>query len=680
MRTTWVRNESSILVRPTYSSSSDSDPVEVLEPIVSMAVSLKDRCYPARSAQPSCITLPPVNGNNFEIKSHHISMLPKFTGSDGEDPYLFIHEFEEVCVLQKLQQLTEDSIRLRLINFALKENAKKWLYSLPVNSISSWEGFVVIFLKKYFPNHKTTKITNEINQFHQKENESFWKYFDRFKNLLSQCPHHGIEKWRLCKIVYEALDSQTTALLESMCQGKFMEKDEDQGWEFFEDLAEKTMLWESTREPKKSNDSSSSSSRGLHSIGNSVATDAKLATLTRRLEALETSHSPSQVSMCANHSSTTHTMQECHNFEQVNAMFRNPRNDPFAPTYNPGWKNHPNFSWTQGQTCQAPQPSFQRSNHSSYPSQSQSPYPNQIQAPLNPPGFNDSDKRLNSLEKSIEALLKSQTNLTQSQQTFMQTMTQDRQLLNSNAQAISKLEVQMSQLANTICEREKNRFPSQPEVNPKFPLNQRPHDNVNAVISLRSGKQVNHQVGIHSREEDESTSEPSHPLPNPNVEKPESSKARESKSEQISKPISEEPIERVYNPKAPYPKRLISNKQTTQLDKILEVFKQVKVNIPLLNAIQQIPSYAKCLKELCTHKQTTHVPKKAFLISHVSSILSNQIPVDKAFLTIDGFEHVVDKVQEIWIFKPWRLFHIHLFIYLTIQKFTFDIHLIHLEV
>ena len=158
-----------------------------------MAVSLKDRCYPARSAQPSCITLPPVNGNNFEIKSHHISMLPKFTGSDGEDPYLFIHEFEEVCALQKLQQLTEDSIRLRLINFALKENAKKWLYSLPVNSISSWEGFVVIFLKKYFPNHKTTKITNEINQFHQKENESFWKYFDRFKNLLSQCPHHGIE-------------------------------------------------------------------------------------------------------------------------------------------------------------------------------------------------------------------------------------------------------------------------------------------------------------------------------------------------------------------------------------------------------------------------------------------------------------------------------------------------------
>ncbi|XP_063938052.1 uncharacterized protein LOC135147928 [Daucus carota subsp. sativus] len=178
------------------------------------------------------------------------------------------------------------------------------------------------------------------------KNESFWKFFNRFKNLLSQCPHHGIEKWRLCKIVYEALDSQTTALLESMCQGKFMEKDEDQGWEFFEDLAEKTMLWESTREPKKSIEASSS--RGLHSIGNNVETDAKLATLTKRLEALESHSGPSTLPMFPNYNAPHPEIQQSHDFEQVNAMFQpKPRNDPFAPTYNPGWKNHPNFSWNQ---------------------------------------------------------------------------------------------------------------------------------------------------------------------------------------------------------------------------------------------------------------------------------------------------------------------------------------------
>ncbi|WOH15241.1 hypothetical protein DCAR_0934778 [Daucus carota subsp. sativus] len=427
-----------------------------------------------------------------------------------------------------------------------------------------------------------------------------------------------------------------------MCQGKFMEKDEDQGWEFFEDLAEKTMMWESTREPKKS--IQSSSARGLHSIGNNVATDAKLATLTRRLEALETSKSPPQMSMLANYNFQNPGTQPSHELEQVNAMFQNPRNDAFAPTHNPGWRNHPNFSWTQGQNCQIPQPNFQmnqgpnsfptpqqnfqqRPNPNSYPNQGPNSCHNPIQTPLNPPGFNDSDKRLNSLEKSLEALVKSQTNLTQSQQTFMTTLTQDRQILHSNVQAVSKLETQLSQLASALCEQEKNKLPSQPEVNPKFPLNQRPPENVNAIISLRSGNQVDNKVGENVNENEESIPKTSPSLSSTNHDKPECSRIRESMSEPSPGPVSQKPNEEVYKPRVPYPQRLIPPKQSAQMEQILEVFKQVKINIPLLDAIQQVPSYAKCLKDLCTHKRTTHVPKKAFLTSQVSSILSNQIPV-----------------------------------------------------
>ena len=153
------------------------------------------------------------------------------------------------------------------------------------------------------------------------------------------------------------------------------------------------------------------------------------------------------MSMSPNYNFQNPASQPSHEFEQVNAMFQNPRNDPFAPTYNPGWKNHPNFSWTQGQNFQNPQQNFQRPNPNPFPN-----YQNPSQALLNPPGFNDSDKRLNSLEKSIEALVKSQTNLTQYQQTFMTTLTQDRQLLHSNVQALSKLEAQLSELASTLCE------------------------------------------------------------------------------------------------------------------------------------------------------------------------------------------------------------------------------------
>ena len=89
----------------------------------------KDLCYPIGFVQPSCIRLPQTTSNNFEIKPQIISMLPKFTRI--EDANIFMREFEEVCATMKLQHLTKDALKLRLINFALKDSAKKWLYSLP---------------------------------------------------------------------------------------------------------------------------------------------------------------------------------------------------------------------------------------------------------------------------------------------------------------------------------------------------------------------------------------------------------------------------------------------------------------------------------------------------------------------------------------------------------------------
>jgi hypothetical protein len=57
------------------------------------------------------------------------------------------------------------------------------------------------------------------------------------------------------------------------------------------------------------------------------------------------------------------------------------------------------------------------------------------------------------------------------------------------------------------------------------------------------------------------------------------------------------------------------------------VFKQVQINIPFLDAIQQIPSYAKFLKDLVTVKRKTNVPKKAFMIEQVSAILQCKLPL-----------------------------------------------------
>ena len=113
------------------------------------------------------------------------------------------------------------------------------------------------------------------------------------------------------------------------------------------------MMGESTRESKNSTESSSS--RNSHSIRNNVANDAKLATPTKRLEVLESHSGHSHLSMYSNYNAPHPEIQQSHEFEQVNSMFQpRPTNDPFAPIYNPGWKNHPVFSWTQGQNFQTP--------------------------------------------------------------------------------------------------------------------------------------------------------------------------------------------------------------------------------------------------------------------------------------------------------------------------------------
>ena len=65
--------------------------------------------------------------------------------------------------MMKISQLTEDNVRLRFIPFALKDIAKKWLYNLPASSVSSWDDFVKVFLKKFYPIHKTALMRKKHN-------------------------------------------------------------------------------------------------------------------------------------------------------------------------------------------------------------------------------------------------------------------------------------------------------------------------------------------------------------------------------------------------------------------------------------------------------------------------------------------------------------------------------------
>ncbi|XP_057947907.1 uncharacterized protein LOC131143644 [Malania oleifera] len=80
-----------------------------------------------------------------------------------------------------------------------------------------------------------------------------------------------------------------------------------------------------------------------------------------------------------------------------------------------------------------------------------------------------------------------------------------------------------------------------------------------------------------------------------------------------------------------YPKALHapikSNKETTT-ESIMDTFRQVKANIPLLDVIKQVPAYVKFLKNLCiqNRKLRVHMNKQVKLVEHMSSILLGHFP------------------------------------------------------
>eukprot|EP00268_Persea_americana_P047344 TRINITY_DN4927_c0_g1_i6.p2 TRINITY_DN4927_c0_g1~~TRINITY_DN4927_c0_g1_i6.p2 ORF type:complete len:153 (-),score=38.26 TRINITY_DN4927_c0_g1_i6:299-757(-) len=74
----------------------------------------------------------------------------------------------------------------------------------------------------------------------------------------------------------------------------------------------------------------------------------------------------------------------------------------------------------------------------------------------------------------------------------------------------------------------------------------------------------------------------------------------------------------------PFPQRATQPRKIEEAEKdkeLLKTFRKVEVNIPLLDAIKQIPKYAKFLKELCTHKRRLKGNERISLGQNVSALI-----------------------------------------------------------
>ncbi|XP_026452315.1 uncharacterized protein LOC113352748 [Papaver somniferum] len=362
-----------------------------------------------------------------------------------------------------------------------------------------------------------------------------------------------------------------------------------------------------------------------------------MASVIRRLDSLElqkgdkpnTSVTCNQVEMsmcffCKNSEHLDENCPELHEIkgsrlEQANALYQKHENISYSHTYNPGWRNHPNFSWSKG-----PVQGGTISNNQGYS------YPRNPQVQTHTqylvekrPSFDDGVSQMNQ-------------NLLQYQKL--------------NDQRLASLELKMGQIFDALNEKEKDKLPSHPQQNPESAFqestsgcNESSHSQVNVVTTLRSGEVVDNNVGEPQSSESKSDS-PVHitPQKTPSVEKESEHDSDSENSTDVNIPLSSSV------PVAPFPQRLVQQKKGTQYCEMLEMFKLVNINIPFLEAIKQTPTYAKLLKDLCTQKRKLHVHKRAFLSEHVSSVIQNKTPpklkdLGSPTITCTIGDHTIDR-------------------------------------
>nr|GFA74537.1 reverse transcriptase domain-containing protein [Tanacetum cinerariifolium]GFB46932.1 reverse transcriptase domain-containing protein [Tanacetum cinerariifolium] len=156
------------------------------------------------------IVVLPINANNFKLKQTLINLVQSNQFMGRQDPHNHLCFFNKVTSTFRHPEVPNTTIKLLLFPFSLEGEARIWLDKEPPRSILTWEDLVSKFINQFFPPSKTTYLWNEITNFLQKPNEMFNEAWERFKDLLRQCPHHDIRMNRFEKSLNDMKNSFIT--------------------------------------------------------------------------------------------------------------------------------------------------------------------------------------------------------------------------------------------------------------------------------------------------------------------------------------------------------------------------------------------------------------------------------------------------------------------------------------
>ena len=390
---------------------------------------------------------------------------------------------------------------------------------------------------------------------------------------ISACPHHGFDNWMLVNHFYGGMSPAMRQLLETMCGGDFLSKHPDKAMDFLNYVAETSKGWDEPNPREMERLRPLVNQRGgMYALSEEMEMKARISTLARKVEELEgkrlqevhaVTENPAQSNPCTNFQSLVHPveqypmaptvkdlMSECAN--TVGQYKPQQSNAPYGNTYNSNWRNHPNLSW--------------RPNPPAYVPPGAKPLFSSTSQPQQQPSSSPVEQAILNLSKVVGNFVEEQkginVQLAQRIDTVEITLNKRIDGLESNLnQKIDNLQYSITKINKLLEVQERGRFPSQTLPNPKGihevgSSNNSGMDEVKAIITLRSGKEVDQ------------------PMPKPVEE------SRQGEKLQYEKILLKEDS-RKYRIPPPFPQALRGKKKASQQAGILEVLRQVKVNIPL---------------------------------------------------------------------------------------------------
>ncbi|XP_019244376.1 PREDICTED: uncharacterized protein LOC109224244 [Nicotiana attenuata] len=197
------------------------------------------------------------------------------------------------------------------------------------------------------------------------------------------------------------------------------------------------------------------------------------------------------------------------------------------------------------------------------------------------------------------------------------------EVVGSHTASIQKLEMQMRDLSKEQNPKQKGTLPSDTVANHS---GSGPTSHIMA-ITTRSGKVLHGEVEQTVEEEE---SEQRVEVEEPSVvevEKiPDELKGQKENREEVKEKVKETPkaLPPIPGPPPPFPQRLARKIDDRKLEKFYDILKQLTVNIPFVEAFQEMPRFAKYLKDLITKKRTTK--NEVVNMTHrVSSIIATTL-------------------------------------------------------